>query len=174
MHGSSCITPGSLYPMFSTSVVTHLHTTVGPGQSCSLEVAFGGCAESSAAASGEAYDRLQVRQQALQTSLAHHSLHTQAHQDALHQQLHSLECDLTAVKQERDAAVTGLKALQTCDEKIRCSLHVGLSQVSSTYAQPTAHNASHNYFECLLACATGEFLSCNVACKVFTWQTCDA
>lgn len=91
--------------------------------------------ESSAAASGEAYDRLQVRQQALQTSLAHHSLHTQAHQDALHQQLHSLECDLTAVKQERDAAVTGLKALQTCDEKIRCSLHVGLSQVGDVRQQ---------------------------------------
>ncbi|KAL3145052.1 hypothetical protein ABBQ32_003541 [Trebouxia sp. C0010 RCD-2024] len=91
--------------------------------------------ESSAAASGEAYDRLQVRQQALQASLAHHSLHAQAHQDALHQQLHSLESDLTAVKQERDAAVTGLKALQTCEEKSRCSLHVGLSQVGDVRQQ---------------------------------------
>lgn len=91
--------------------------------------------ESGAAASGEAYHRLQERQQALQASLAHHSLCSHAHQDKLHLQLHSLQSDLTAVKQERDAALTGLKALQMCDEKSRCTLHVGLSQVGDVRQQ---------------------------------------
>lgn len=95
-----------------------------------IEVAYA-CAESNAAASGEAYHSLQARHQALQASLAEHSLQSTAAQHGLNQQLHSMQSDLAAVKQERDAAVTGLKALQICHEKSWCSLHVGLSQVNS-------------------------------------------
>lgn len=36
---------------------------------------------------------------------------------------------LQTASQERTAAVTGLQALQMCDEKAKCSLHVGLTQV---------------------------------------------
>lgn len=97
------------------------------------------CAESNAAASGEAYHSLQTRQQALQASLAEHSLQSNAAQHSLNQQLHSMQSDLTAVGQERDAAVSGLKALQMCHEKSRCSLHVGLSQVNSNDMHTDMH-----------------------------------
>ena len=36
-----------------------------------------------------------------------------------------------AVCKERSAAVACLEALQACDDKARCSLHVGMSQVTS-------------------------------------------
>ena len=109
-------------------------------------------AESSAAASEEAYHSLQQRQQALQASLAEHSLHSNACRDTLNQQLQSLQSELTAVKEGRDAAVTGLKALQLCHEKSRCSLHVGLSQVNSadrhmhthTHIQRQTHTQTHS------------------------------
>lgn len=92
------------------------------------------CAESDAAASAEAYHSLQARQQALQSSLAEQSVHSNACQHSLQQQVQALQSDLQAAKQEREAALAGLHALQTCDEKMKCSLHVGLSQVSSCSA----------------------------------------
>ena len=88
------------------------------------------CVEADAASSGEAYHSLQARQQALQASLAEHSLQSSASQHSMQQQTERLQAELTAVKQERDAAVMGLKALQMCEDKSKCSLHVGLSQVS--------------------------------------------
>lgn len=103
------------------------------------------CADSSAAATGEAYHSLQVRQQALQDSLAEQSLQSNASQSSFNQQLHSLQSELTAVKQERDAAVIGLKALQMCHEKSRCSLHVGLSQVNSADMHMHNHACRHTW-----------------------------
>ena len=91
-------------------------------------------AESDAAASGEAYHSLQARQQALQSSLAEHTVCSNASQHSLQQQVQSLQSELQAVRQERDVALAGLKALQMCDERKKCSLHVGLSQVSYRHA----------------------------------------
>lgn len=90
-------------------------------------------AESDATASGEAYHSLQARQQALQSSLAQHTVCSNASQHSLQQQVQSLQSQVQAVRQERDVALAGLKA-QMCDEKRKCSLHVGLSQVSHHHA----------------------------------------
>ncbi len=92
-------------------------------------------AESDATASGEAYHSLQARQQALQSSLAEHTVCSNASQHSLQQQVQSLQSEVQAVRQERDVALAGLKALQICDEKKKCSLHVRLSQVSHHHAQ---------------------------------------
>lgn len=92
-----------------------------------------GDAESDAAASGEAYQSLQARQQALQSSLAEHSVQSNASQNSLAQQVQSVQTELQAVKQERDMAMAGLKALHMCDERRKCSLHVGLSQVTCSH-----------------------------------------
>ncbi|KAA6427400.1 MAG: hypothetical protein FRX49_02064 [Trebouxia sp. A1-2] len=91
--------------------------------------------ESDAAASGEAYHSLQARQQALQSSLAKHTVCSNASQHSLQQQLQSLQSEVQAVRQERDVALAGLKALQTCDEQKKCSLHVGLSQAKEAQMQ---------------------------------------
>ena len=101
-----------------------------PGASTGLPCS----AESDAAASGEAFHSLQARQQALQSSLAQHTVCSNASQHSLQQQLQSLHSELQAVRQERHVALAGLKALQMCDEKRKCSLHVGLSQVSHHHA----------------------------------------
>ncbi|DBA93485.1 TPA: hypothetical protein ACH3X3_013584 [Trebouxia sp. C0006] len=91
--------------------------------------------ESDAAASGEAYHSLQARQQALQSSLAQHTVCSNASQHTLQQQVQSLQSQAQAVRQERDVALAGLKALQMCDEKRKCGLHVGLSQIGEVRQQ---------------------------------------
>ena len=126
-----------------TNITTPAIVHLGPGPFGSLcnKACLCWYAEASAAASNEAYHSLQVRQQALQDSLAEQSLQSIACQSSLNQQLHSLQSQVTAVKQERDAAMTGVKALQMCHEKSRCSLHVGLSQVNS--ADMHMHTDTH-------------------------------
>ena len=76
---------------------------------------------------------MQARQQALQSSLAQHTVCSNASQHTL-QQVQSLQSQAQAVRQERDVALAGLKALPMCDEKRKCGLHVGLSQVSHHHA----------------------------------------
>ncbi|DBA86560.1 TPA: hypothetical protein ACH3X1_005040 [Trebouxia sp. C0004] len=91
--------------------------------------------ESDATASGEAYHSLQVRLQALQSSLAEHTVCSNVSQHSLQQQVQSLQSEVQAVRQERDVALAGLEALQMCDEKKKCSLHVGLSQIGEVRQQ---------------------------------------
>ena len=88
-------------------------------------------AEVSDAAGAEAYHSLQTRQQALQTSIAEQLMQSTASQHSLEQQVQSLQSELSAAQQERDAAMAGMKALQLCDETKKCNLHVGLSQVQA-------------------------------------------
>lgn len=105
-----------------------------------------GCAEANTAVNADAYHGLQARQQALQSSLAEQSVQSSVSQYSLEQQVQSLQLDLKAVRQERDAAVSGMKALQICEERKKCSLHVGLSQVGCSCMQRlclSTHRAIH-------------------------------
>ena len=86
-------------------------------------------AETTDAASAVAYQSLQARQQALQTSMIEQLAHSNTSEDSLTQQVQSLQSELAAAHSERDAAMAGMKALQEYDEAKKCNLHVGLSQV---------------------------------------------
>ena len=107
-------------------------------------------AEVSDAAGAEAYHSLQARQQALQRSSAEQLVQSTACQHSLEQQVQSLQSELTAAQRERDAAMAGMKALQTCDETKKCNLHIGLSQVSLSDIRSVLADAV--YCACAIRC----------------------